>query len=678
MKNIFIFLFILLFALPALNAQADKWEELGERLAEKADRIAAQAERQAERSASRWEAVADQIGQHFEREFDKNWSVNWEAFPKEIKLVSHGSNFLGIEVSGLDAAKARKLGFKNIYGGYVTRVLKNSAAAHAGLQPFDYIYGVDDQRTSDNQDLADILEDFEPGEEVTLYLIRNGEGKSVQVVLAPRGDNNWVEDFEMDSDRPFLGVSEAGRNNNEEPYGVTIDVVDHSTAQEMGLQNGDIINSINGHPILDWEDITTAIQNENAGDVIELTFSRDGQTQTATGTMKSYEEVYPNETEFLESNAPFKLEDNNEYVEIDEDKAFLGVYVDNISKEKARKMGFENPYGSFVSGVIKNSAADKAGLQPFDYIFGIDEYRVGENQSLGGILTRFRPGDKATVHLVRKRNKIEIDLTFGSYVTEKKKERNSCEDPFFGIIQMNDDGGESVTGVRVDPVKGTTAEEMGLQKGDIIQTINGFTMVDWDDITLAIDMLNPGEKIEVGFLRDGNQKSASKAIKSYAETKNCEDCDCGLKNIVVHLNDSPLSNFQFKWNDEKGLGSGISDNLKGATISIEDMSSEELDGLREKGLIDDASNSLSIQKMRIAPDAKAGLFQVSFFIASSGDTKVSVFNSMGRTIYEYDLGDFSGDFEDKVDISQNGTGNYYLQIKQGGNSFTKKIVLAKD
>ncbi|TAK43929.1 MAG: T9SS type A sorting domain-containing protein, partial [Saprospiraceae bacterium] len=196
-------------------------------------------------------------------------------------------------------------------------------------------------------------------------------------------------------------------------------------------------------------------------------------------------------------------------------------------------------------------------------------------------------------------------------------------------------------------------------------------------ITLAIDMLQPGDKITVEYLRDGAKKTASRAIKSYAETKNCDDCDCGKKKVVVHLNDGPSSNFEFKWNGKEERNIGRAD-LKGATISVEDISSEELSTLQQKGILDEASNSLSIQKLRIAPDAAAGLFQVAFNLASSGDTQVRVHNSAGRTIYEYDLGEFSGEFSDKVDISQNGPGNYYLQVKQGSQSFTKKIVLKKD
>jgi hypothetical protein len=45
-------------------------------------------------------------------------------------------------------------------------------------------------------------------------------------------------------------------------------------------------------------------------------------------------------------------------------------------------------------------------------------------------------------------------------------------------------------------------------------------------------------------------------------------------------------------------------------------------------------------------------------------------------IYEYDLGDFSGPFEDQVDIAQNGPGTYFLEVRQGDKSATKKLLLS--
>ena len=55
-----------------------------------------------------------------------------------------------------------------------------------------------------------------------------------------------------------------------------------------------------------------------------------------------------------------------------QESAFLGVNIADMSESKAKKLGLENPYGTYVSSVIKNSAADKGGIKPLDYIHGND------------------------------------------------------------------------------------------------------------------------------------------------------------------------------------------------------------------------------------------------------------------------------------------------------------------
>jgi hypothetical protein len=77
-------------------------------------------------------------------------------------------------------------------------------------------------------------------------------------------------------------------------------------------------------------------------------------------------------------------------------------------------------------------------------------------------------------------------------------------------------------------------------------------------------------------------------------------------------------------------------------------------------------------------DEDKGLFQLQFELPSSGATAIQFYNSMGRVIYDYDLGQFSGEFEDHIDLAQNGTGDYFLFITQGSKSITRKIELTKD
>ncbi|MBK8567362.1 MAG: PDZ domain-containing protein [Saprospiraceae bacterium] len=207
-----------------------KAETIGERWERRAERIEAKAERFAERMEDQWE---------------NNWSANFVGKNRSLNIAACPEiSFLGIEAYEVSIEKAKKLGFDNRFGSYVSKVMAKSAAETAGLQAFDYIYGVDEQRTSNNQSLSDILEDYQAGDEVTLFFVRKGQKMNIKVKLS---ENDNYEEAD-DDQRPFLGVSPEDDENGDELDGVAVDVVEKSAAEEMGLKMGDVITSINGSP----------------------------------------------------------------------------------------------------------------------------------------------------------------------------------------------------------------------------------------------------------------------------------------------------------------------------------------------------------------------------------------------------------------------------------------------
>ncbi|MCU0348874.1 MAG: PDZ domain-containing protein [Saprospiraceae bacterium] len=684
-KNFSLFLLTFLsFSLTfAQSGGGTSFDRKLEQLSERAERLAEKVEVQAETTAENWEQRAEDIAQRFEMKWENNWSQNrlWRK-NKATFIACPEVSFLGIEAMHISIEKAKKLGFDNRYGSYVSKVMAKSVAEAAGLQAFDYIYGVDEQRTSDNQSLSEILEDFEPGDEVELHYMRKGQKLTSKVKLADDSDY----DYEEENQKAFLGVSPSDEEYDEEDFdGVSVEIVEKSTAAEMGLQVGDVITSINGFPVLDWDDVTTAIRNTKPGQSIEVNFKRDDKELSAKGTIKAYEDQYPEGDEtgnwnldidwgatgnvVIEGGDDWGLDQDEQ----DENRAFLGIYTEMISKEKARKLSFDNPYGTYITGIIPTSGAEKAGLKPFDYIYGFDEYRAGEQQSLGLILKKYKPGEKTTVHFIRKGKKSTTTLVFTKPFKADKQEMDSCEDAFFGIIQVSARNDE---GVAISPVKGSTAAELALKEGDVLTHINGYQVVDWQDVTTAISMIKPGETITVDYLRHGKPLNASKPIKSYAQTKNCPNCDCDDNESVV-IAKTPGSSTWPGWEVKSFSGTSPRVNVQDAKIELGNISQDEISGLRNKGIQLSSNNSLTVESLKISPNSTTGMFQLEFNMPTSGNTLVRIYNLAGRTLYEYDLGKFSGKFSDSVDISQNGTGNYFLEITQGGKGFNKKIELSK-
>jgi putative serine protease PepD len=58
-----------------------------------------------------------------------------------------------------------------------------------------------------------------------------------------------------------------------------------SPAQKAGLRGGDIVIALDGQPINGPEELIVAVRSKNVGDVVKLTYKRDGSEKTVTLTL---------------------------------------------------------------------------------------------------------------------------------------------------------------------------------------------------------------------------------------------------------------------------------------------------------------------------------------------------------------------------------------------------------
>ncbi len=111
------------------------------------------------------------------------------AKPIAQQLVSTGKAvhpFLGISYAALTPSIARQLGIQDTQGIVVAQVVPGSPAATAGLQRLDVIKQIDNQPITDESVLGRVLNGHQPGDTVTLQVLRNGQTMQVQVTLGQR------------------------------------------------------------------------------------------------------------------------------------------------------------------------------------------------------------------------------------------------------------------------------------------------------------------------------------------------------------------------------------------------------------------------------------------------------------------------------------------------------------
>ena len=130
------------------------------------------------------------------------------------KLADDEHGILGITGSTVSAQEASKFGFPE--GVYVAEVSEGSPAEEAGIEAGDFITGFEGKTIDSINRLVGYLAYYEPGEEVDLTIVRNGEEKMVKVTLgeqtkeyinsedaygeADRDSDNGSDGFDEDSD----------------------------------------------------------------------------------------------------------------------------------------------------------------------------------------------------------------------------------------------------------------------------------------------------------------------------------------------------------------------------------------------------------------------------------------------------------------------------------------------
>ena len=367
---------------------------------------------------------------------------------------------------------------------------------------------------------------------------------------------------------------------------------------------------------------------------------------------------------------------------------YMGVFLENVSPRKAEALGLENPYGRQVKRVVEGTPAYAAGLRGFDYIYGVDEFRVGKQQHLSGIIRRYNPGDRATLKVMRKGNRVDVPITFGDRNENYQDSDRGCDAPFWGVsnnghhrtyygdtpvdaeqfMQGRPAAPASATkamGVRVRMIEGTSADRMGVQSGDVITTIDGNRVYDWTDIETGVQSRNSGDRIEATILRGENTLTVSGPIGSLREADRCDE-DEDEEELAEQR-----SNLE-EWREELAQRARAM-----MEADMEEVTEEDVEEMRDRYDIDmPTDNSLRVEDLEIFPNPSDGPFNVRFVLPDEGATLIRAFNAQGRQIYEFDLGNFSGEFSDRIDLSQNGTGAYFLVITQNGKALTKKIVMS--
>ena len=201
--------------------------------------------------------------------------------------VSHGH--IGIGIADVTPENA-KFFDNSTTGGVVTQVEPDSPGAKAGLQIGDVITEIDGQKVTDASELQVMVGQKQPGSKITLKVLREGKSMTIPVTLEELG-NRQAEgsDDSANGERKMhwgIGLGNLTPELREqlqaphEMHGAVIEQVQPgSSADNAGLQQGDIILEVNRHKVQSASDVQQALSSVAKGqDALLLVWSNGGNT----------------------------------------------------------------------------------------------------------------------------------------------------------------------------------------------------------------------------------------------------------------------------------------------------------------------------------------------------------------------------------------------------------------
>jgi serine protease Do len=201
--------------------------------------------------------------------------------------VSHGH--IGIGIADVTPENA-KFFDNSTTGGVVTQVEPDSPGAKAGLQIGDVISEIDGQKVTDAGELQVMVGQKQPGSKITLKVLRDGKSMTIPVTLEQLGNRTAEgrDDSAKGAGKMHWGIGLSNltpemRDQLQAPrelHGAVIEqVAPGSSADNAGLQQGDIILEVNRHKVQTASDVQQALSSVPKGeDALLLVWSNGGNT----------------------------------------------------------------------------------------------------------------------------------------------------------------------------------------------------------------------------------------------------------------------------------------------------------------------------------------------------------------------------------------------------------------
>ena len=188
-------------------------------------------------------------------------------------------------------------------------------------------------------------------------------------------------------------------------------------------------------------------------------------------------------------------------------RSWLGVYIQEVTPEIAKQFNLTEAKGVLVGDVVNSSPAAEAGIKTGDIIKKVDNEEVNSPEELQDKIGNIEIEKEANIEIVRNGETIPFIVKIGEMPTVEEEGSKSPKEKVFSVQ----------TGLKVDSVTteiakelglpwvkglvitevvlGSSADDMGLQQGDIVLEANRIEVSSIGEWEKVINKLEPGDTL---------------------------------------------------------------------------------------------------------------------------------------------------------------------------------------
>ncbi len=196
-------------------------------------------------------------------------------------------------------------------------------------------------------------------------------------------------------------------------------------------------------------------------------------------------------------------------------RGWLGVLIQDVTRELAESFGMKKPHGALVAKVLKDSPAEKSGFKVGDVIVSFNGDKIGVSSDLPPMVGGTKVGERVPVEVIRHGKPVNLKVKIAELPGDENTKlassgKNGSQEQNSMHVLVKDLTEEQRReleikdhGVIVSQISSGPAYKAGIRKGDVVLLINNIKIKNVKHFNELVDQLPKDKSVPILIQRRG-------------------------------------------------------------------------------------------------------------------------------------------------------------------------------